>query len=109
MRMVRTAIVHLDTKAEMLELTSVHFNDIEVHPLNGFRDVRGAGILVAAEASLKYLPKVSKGMIVPELKIRNILEGTIEIYANIISVHFSCPKNISAPSPCLAFIPETPD
>ncbi|MET0360575.1 MAG: hypothetical protein ABW048_02370 [Sphingobium sp.] len=106
MRMVRTANVHLDTKSDVVELLSLHFNDANVTPLIGYRDVRGAGVLVSAQISLSFTPKISKGLICPDTKCRIFLEDTIEHYANFASVHLSAGRLITSPSPCVAFVPD---
>jgi len=67
-------------------------------------------IMMSAEISLKYEPKISKENIIflPENDKRELAKA-LKFYSNLISVSEGCKVGISSPTPSSGFIPENND
>ena len=109
MKLARLAILYLSPPQKNWNNFKLVIKNCEVNAIyNDVSKENQQRILLTAETTLEYLPKVSgKNVLYVPKKERKDLESALNLTGNLIAISEFCSRNTKSPNPCIAFVPES--
>jgi len=109
MKLARLACLYLSTPQEKWKRFDINIGQYTIKSWQADipKKTEKQRLLLSAEASLKYRPKIAKEnvLVVPD-KERSTLEAALHLVGNLISISEFRGRTMSSPTPCVVFIPE---